>query len=98
MGEIVSDEIDETKILMRSCAGRCGVILRYRLGPYREGYIQELTCLDGYTAYRGGHLCGDCDVVVAEALAARCEQRQRKRWTEARAARKVRVRAQRGKR
>lgn len=93
----MSDEIDETRILMRTCAGRCGVILRYRLGPYREGYTQELTCLNGYTAYRGGHLCGDCDAAVGEVLAARRERRQRKTWAAERAARKARVRTPRGR-
>jgi hypothetical protein len=75
----VSNDIDESNIIKRACAGRCGVVLRYRRGPYREGYTPEETCLDGYTAYRGGHLCRCCDVAVSEALGARRLWRQPKR-------------------
>jgi hypothetical protein len=73
--ELVSD-VDESKIIIRTCAGRCGERLHYRLGPYREGYTQELTCIDGFTAYRGGHLCRCCDLAVTEALAVRRTWRQ----------------------
>ena len=86
-----TDETDETRSIKRACAGRCGVVLRYQLGPYREGYTSELTCLDGYTAYRGGHLCIDCDAAVREALACRRERRQR-------GGRAARTRGPRGKR
>ena len=94
----MSDDNESDNIIKRTCAGRCGVVLRYRLGPYREGYTQELTCLDGYTAYRGGHLCRCCDVAVAEALAARREWRPRKGRASERAVRTAPVRARRGKR
>jgi len=101
----VSDETDETDgtddagIIKRTCAGRCGVVLSYRLERGPEGYTSYVTCIDGCTAYRGGHLCIDCDVVVSEALASRRERRQRTTWARERSARKARVPAQkRGRR
>ncbi len=68
-GEAMFDDNDN--IIKRTCAGGCGEILHYLLGRTSEPYTPDLTCLDGVTAYRGGHLCIGCDAAVEEVLARR---------------------------
>jgi hypothetical protein len=68
---------DNDNIIKRTCAGGCGEVLHYLLVRTSELHTPDLTCLDGVTAYRGGHLCLDCDVAVEEVLARRRERRQR---------------------
>jgi hypothetical protein len=67
---------DEATV-QRLCAGGCGVVLHYKLETSCRLYAPDLYCQDGNSAYRGGHLCNDCETVVAEALAERCEALQR---------------------
>ncbi|MGH9883882.1 MAG: hypothetical protein ACREBE_00015 [bacterium] len=92
----MSDE--NHNIITRTCTGGCGVVLHYLLGRTSELYTPDLTCLDGVTAYRGGHLCIDCDVAVAEVLARRRERGQRKAWATDRARRQARANARTGRR
>jgi hypothetical protein len=63
----VSDE----NIIKRPCAGDCGAVLHYVRAQASALYTPDVTCLDGVTAYRGGHLCVDCAAAVAAALARR---------------------------
>ena len=82
--------LDKDKIIKRTCAAGCGEVVHYLLTRTREPYTPDLTCLDGVTAYRGGHLCIECDAAVEEVLARRREERQRAR-TSAQATRRVRT-------
>src|ERR1043166_7402022 len=101
-GETVTDEsVSEQPIIKRTCAGQCGTTLNYLLAPALDLLTAPLTskssafvltCLDSVTPYKEGHLCLDCDVAVAEALACRREKRQREVAAKERAARKARVR------
>ena len=70
------DDTDE-RVVLRLCAGGCGVVLHYKLETSCRLYAPDLYCEDGNSAYRGGHLCNDCETVVAAALTQRCEAMRR---------------------
>jgi hypothetical protein len=84
----VSDEtVSEHSIIERTCAGRCGALLSYLMAPSPHLHASRptskapafvLTCLDGVTAYREGHLCLECDTAVEEALTRHREQREQR--------------------
>ena len=97
---LVSDEtMSEEAIIERTCTGRCGSVLHYLLKAPGESGARVLTCLDGVTAYKDGHLCVRCDAAVEEVLAHRQEQVHRMASAKARGARQARVRARtRGRR
>lgn len=52
----------------RHCAGRCGTLIAYTLEA--SPYAPELRC-EGLIAYKDGHLCTACEVVIEAALAMR---------------------------
>ena len=66
-------DTDEATV-QRLCAGGCGVVLHYELETSCRLYAPDLYCQDGNSAYRGEHLCNDCETVVAKVLADRCER------------------------
>ena len=102
----MSDETaSEHPIIQRTCAGRCGAVLNYLLAPSPDLHASAptskapafvLTCLDGVTVYREGHLCLECDTTVEEALARRREQRETS--GKLRPTRRARARVQGGRR
>lgn len=67
----------EMATVQRLCAGGCGVVLHYKLETSCRLYAPDLYCQDGNSAYRGGHLCNDCETAVVEALGVRREGLQR---------------------
>lgn len=54
--------------IRRPCVGRCGTLIAYTLDP--SGFAPELHC-DGLVAYKDGHLCTACELVIEAALATR---------------------------
>jgi hypothetical protein len=86
-------------VVRRLCAGGCGVVLHYKLETSCRLYAPDLYCQDGNSVYRGGHLCNDCETVVADALTQRCEALRRAAQQAERRVRASRVREQvRGRR
>jgi hypothetical protein len=55
--------------IIRKCAGGCGASLEYCIEDDQSPFMPDLS-MPG-VAYRGGHLCQECERVVADALALR---------------------------
>lgn len=54
-------------VIVGRCAGRCGAEVRYVVDEYTTQ--QPLVrVISGCVAYKGGHLCVDCERVVEDAL------------------------------
>ncbi len=52
----------------RECAGGCGAVITYELIAEFSRSAPEVSVLGARPSFRGGHLCGSCDMKIGDAL------------------------------